>query len=103
MNAQTEFLEFVEGLPLRCAVVWFGSTFEKSTQYVLPENFTEEEYKTFLSSINFEYDNGYGSQELFGTIWFKDGSWAERAEYDGSEWWEHLTVPEVPDFLQRNA
>lgn len=44
-----------------------------------------------LASIN--YDNGYGGQELFGTIVFKDGTWLERGEYDGSEWWEHRKLP----------
>ena len=42
-----------------------------------------------LATLDFEYDNGYGSQELFGEIIFKDGSWLERGEYDGSEWWSY--------------
>lgn len=43
-----------------------------------------------------DYDDGYGGQELFGTIWLKDGSWYERAEYDGSEWWVHRVCPPLP-------
>lgn len=41
-----------------------------------------------------EYDNGYGSPEVpedlvvVGVDW-----WLERAEYDGSEWWEYKTLP----------
>ena len=42
-----------------------------------------------LSRLDFEYDDGYGAQELFGCIWYIDGTWSERGEYDGSEWWEH--------------
>ena len=36
-----------------------------------------------------EYDNDFGTQKLFGLILMKDNSWFERAEYDGSEWWEY--------------
>lgn len=39
--------------------------------------------------MGFDYDNGYGGEELFGVVCFKDGSWLERMEYDGSEWWEY--------------
>lgn len=51
----------------------------------------ELKFLEILASIN--YDNGYGCQELFGTIAFKDNTWLERAEYDGSEWWEHCKLP----------
>ena len=47
-----------------------------------------------LSQMNFSYDNGWGGQELFGYIWYEDGSWSERGEYDGSEWWEHKVRPD---------
>ena len=45
--------------------------------------------------MNFEYDNGFGGQELYGTIWLKDGTWCTRGEYDGSEWWEHHERPDI--------
>lgn len=55
---------------------------------------TERDELTFLNSLaSINYDNGYGGQELFGTIVFKDGTWLERGEYDGSEWWEHRKLP----------
>lgn len=45
----------------------------------------------FLEVSDFEYDSGYGApqipQDLI--IYFKDNTYAERAEYDGSEWWEY--------------
>jgi hypothetical protein len=53
----------------------------------------------FLSKIDFFYHSGYGGQELFGNIWFKDGTWASRGEYDGSEWWEHHQCPDIPESL----
>lgn len=53
-----------------------------------------------LSSLDFEYDEGYGSQHLYGTILFKDSTWLSRWEYDGSEGWEYNKPPTVDDILQ---
>ena len=41
------------------------------------------------------YDATYGTQEILPSlrIVFKDGSWLERQEYDGAEWWEKRTPP----------
>jgi hypothetical protein len=58
--------------------------------------FTEAEYKAFLDAIDFRYDADYGTQYVFGTVWFSDGSWATRAEYDGCEWWEDRCQPAMP-------
>jgi len=44
-----------------------------------------------------EYDSGYGAQELYGAIVFKDGSWLERTEYDGSESWKYKRTPTVKE------
>lgn len=41
-----------------------------------------------------EFDPGWGVQELHGYIWYNDGTWSSRAEYDGSEWWEHNVCPD---------
>jgi len=56
-----------------------------------------------LPLLNFDYDNGYGSQELFGNIWYTDGTWSEREEYDGSECWSHKQCPEIPDIQSRKG
>ena len=55
------------------------------------ENFLEVAKKT-------NYDNGYGGQEVATDliIKMKDGSWFERGEYDGSEWWAYKKSPEIP-------
>jgi hypothetical protein len=50
----------------------------------------------FLSAIDVEYYNGYGTQELFGTIWYTDGTYSERSEYDGSECWSYRIPPALP-------
>ena len=46
-----------------------------------------------LPQLDFEYDGGFGGQFLFGYIWYTDGTWSERGEYDGSEWWKHKERP----------
>ena len=55
---------------------------------------------TNFMSIAFDtnYDNGYGSQEVASNlvVVMKDGSWFDRNEYDGSEWWEFHRCPSRP-------
>jgi len=49
---------------------------------------------------DYNYDNGYGSVKVPEdlTVVFSDGSWLERAEYDGAEWWEFKHTPALnPD------
>lgn len=47
-----------------------------------------------------DYYSGYGMQIIYGYVWFKDGTWLERGEYDGSEWWEYKATPEIPEMLR---
>lgn len=53
---------------------------------------------TSLDELNFDYDAGYGVQELYGIVYCKDSKnspvWLTREEYDGSEWWKVNTIPE---------
>lgn len=48
----------------------------------------------FAEIANFEYDSGYGGQEIakdlvvVGSNW-----WLDRGEYDGSEWWNFNSKP----------
>jgi len=69
----------------------------------LKVGFTKGEYEFFIKKLDVEYDDGYGSQELNGTIWLKDGTWMDRGEYDGSEWWNYQVCPEVPKELIKNG
>ena len=105
-NCKKEFLEETKGLEILCADIEYGDDYwdESSKKHAtLQVGFSDNELALFLSAINFEYDAGYGGQEVFGTIWYKDGTWSERGEYDGSEWWEHKTRPEIPDELCKGA
>lgn len=67
----------------------------------LKENWTNDEWLRFLDGLQFNYDDGFGSQHLFSVVWFKDGSWLEREEYDGSEGWVLKRTPDIPQILQR--
>ena len=72
-------------------------------KFVLKIGYTPAAYEDFLKSLNFDYDSGYGGQELFGTIWYADGTWSSRGEYDGSEWWEYNKCPDIPQDLKEGA
>lgn len=67
----------------------------------LKENWSNDEWLAFLEGLRFNYDDGFGSQHLFGAVWFKDGSWLERYEYNGSEGWVLKRIPDIPQDLQR--
>lgn len=97
MNAKIEFLEHVKGKEILCAQFASGCNYREG---FLKTGFSDDVYKIFLSVLDFEYDNGYGGQELYGTIWYEDGTWSSRDEYDGSEWWEHNECPEIPETLK---
>jgi hypothetical protein len=101
-NAKEEFLGMVRSKVVTCASIFYKDCWEHDSpgsQHTLPVTYTEEQYNAFVESLDFEYDAGYGGQELFGTVWFKDGTWADRGEYDGSEWWQHHVCPTIPDRL----
>ena len=92
MNALQELKEAIQYYKL-------GEIYEASIrfdciigEYRLGERHTQEDLDSFMSFLDREYDEGYGLQELFGFVAFRDGSILKRGEYDGSEWWE-IHVP----------
>lgn len=101
-NAKEELLAIIttKQLKIKCAQLCFGDPNYKEVNYInLKINYTEKEYQTFLHKIDIEYNSGFGGQELFGIVWLTDDTWLERAEYDGSEWWSHKKLPEIPKKL----
>lgn len=101
-NAKEEFKRHIEGSP-RVVAVEIGRehySSENCFEVLLKTNHSEDDYLKFLDTLNFSYDSGYGGQELYGTIWYEDGSWSERGEYDSSEWWEYKKTPVIPNKLQ---
>lgn len=108
MNAKQEFLQHIQRFDqsgVLCAHIKFGGDWstpeDQREYYILTTGYTQEEWQQFLSDIDKNYNSGYGSQNLFGTIWYNDGTWSNRGEYDGSEWWEYNQVPSIPEHLNR--
>lgn len=101
-NAREEMLWLLKGKEIKCAKVTTGIGWYEEDRHrtiVLKVGYNEEDYAKFLNDLDFEYDNGFGGQELHGTVWFKDNTWAGRGEYDGSEWWELYSLPDIPKEL----
>lgn len=104
MNAKTEFLQEVGTKEVLCAHLYFdfiSYELEKEINhhFYLKKGYTEADYQAFLNSIDESYDEGFGGQELFGYIWYTDGTWSERYEYDGAEKWDYKSCPKIPNEL----
>lgn len=104
MNAKEELIEILKDKArVKCAIIKHGSMWgrdENKSTFTLKCNYSGGEYEEFLSKLDFLYDSGYGGQELDGTVWLEDNTWLERGEYDGSEWWNHKVLPEIPEDLK---
>lgn len=97
MNAKEELQVFLrDKAPIKCAII-HNEDDELKIKLLL--NYNNEDLISFYKSLDFDYDNSYGCQYLEGTIWLRDGTWISRGEYDGSEWWEHNVLPEIPNDL----
>ena len=100
-NAREEFIEHIGNREVLCARIATGEyEWQEFKTFLLKKNYTGLDYLNFLSQINYIYDSGFGDQELFGTIWYKDGTWSIRRVYNGSEWWGHVSKPEIPKELE---
>ncbi len=58
-----------------------------------------------IDELDIDYDDGYGSQHLYGLVLFDDGTWLSRYEYDGNESWEHndpISKEYVDDFFGKD-
>lgn len=90
-NAKQELLKAIENNSVVCAEIYFNNS-EKISLSSL-ESQSKNYWDKFLSSLNKKYDAGWGHQYLYGWVILSDGSWLEREEYDGSEWWEKRIKP----------
>ena len=107
-NAKQEFLNHIThtGNKVLCASIQKGDDYGDDDEitertFTLTTGYTQDDWNEFLSKLDFMYDSGYGGQELFGTIWYVDGTWSDRGEYDGSEWYQHHKCPEIPPNVRR--
>ena len=99
INAKEELLETLMFKKPLCAWIEYGEKFEITKTIILKKGYTQEDWNIFLTQLDFVYDNGYGTQELFGTIWMSNEVWIKRHEYDGFEYWEWQAIPEIPEEL----
>ena len=97
MNAKEEFLKHIGNKQVLCVQI---SDYDDTRSINLKVGYSAFDFDKFLDQLDYEYDNGFGGQELYGVIWYKDGTWSERGEYDGSEWWEYKSCPVIPDYLK---
>jgi hypothetical protein len=86
-NAKEELLKHIGERDVEVVSIIFGCPYDDVRKQI------KGNLAAVLPMLDFEYDNGFGSQYLRGYIWYADGTWSERAEYDGSEWWEHKIRP----------
>ena len=105
MNAKEEFMDHVGCRVVLCAYITYSeeSLFLKMVEdysAILPIGYSDEQFESFLNLLDFEYDNGFGVQEVYGNIWYANGCWSDRSEYDGSECWKYISKPEIPYFLK---
>ncbi len=96
-NALIDLLDMCNQDEIICAEILVEGGCEEKPFTSLPVNHTPVQLSAFLSIMDFDYDAGFGRQELFGTVILTDYRWLERHEYDGSEWWElkEYTIPEI--------
>ena len=87
MNAKEELIRHTVGLP---PILHIRINVESTGVFI------EGPPTEVMSKLDFDYNSGYGKQDLFGIIWHEGGTWSERTEYDGMEWWEHKKCPDIP-------
>lgn len=71
---------------------------EADVLWVGQEHGAHMSWDEFKRRANFEYDSGFGGQEILSDLVVvgKDW-WLERYEYDGSEWWGFKSHPVKPE------
>lgn len=108
INAKEEFIFHVKNKTVISAIitdykVQFRVNIKSKTKnIILRHNFVKEDWNSFTSALDFEYDNSDRKyQQVFGYIWYDDESWSERDTYAGysDEWWAHKSKPTMINIL----
>lgn len=100
INAKDEFLNAVGINTVLCAdILYVHDNVDVTIQ--LKCSYSFEDWNTFIEKLNFEYDDTCYGQRVWGTIWFTDGSWAEREEngYSGTIDGYLYGYPNIPESL----
>lgn len=96
MTAIEELIEHAAGRKIKCATITRGDSTDNVDTFNLKVGGDTE---AFMNSLNFDYNSSFRYEEIFGTVWWYDGSWSSRDECCGCMQWEHHYVPEIPDNL----
>jgi len=94
-NAKVEFLSTISSYKLIASEINYRDIDGIEHDIKLKPLFNKNEYDIFLESLNHEYDDGFGGQNLYGVIFCEDAVWMQRGEYDGSEWWDTYQYPDM--------
>ena len=102
IDARKELEEKINGKTIKCALIGVDLDYHGLHEWEikLKVSHSELHLNEFLHDLEFGYNNSYVIKYLYGIVWFTDDSWLERGEYDGSEWWEMKTLPNIPKELQ---
>lgn len=103
VKAAYELQEHVQGKPpIKAAYIAYGAEWGDIgvTEITLRVGYSEEDYVSFLNALNFEIFDGYGNQCGKCIIWYVDGTWSDRGEYDGVDWWKYNKCPSVYEELR---
>lgn len=97
MNARKELEDIISstGIDVDCAALEINVLYQAPRAILLMQGYSMQDLSDFMNRLDFEYDNGYGDQLLYGTVWCRDGTWLYRHEYDGSECWIHAVCPKI--------
>lgn len=97
INAKQELLNII--VPENLTILKIEITYNHADYDISCDNYnTIIKGITTLDDLDFDYNAGFGTQELFGVVYCKDSNnhpvWLTRGEYDGREWWEINTIPD---------
>jgi hypothetical protein len=90
MNVKKELLEHIDKRKVKYISITYHS--DINNDIIISGKLN----KNLLDKLDFDYGGWGQGQRLDGYIWYTDGSWSERYEYDGSEWWVYKCCPEIP-------
>ena len=95
INAKKELLEELGDRKILAADLCFWID-ELEDEKIIYDS-RKDSLEDFLSSLDHEYEESYGTQYLSGKVFLDDKSLLERAEYDGAEWWRQVRLPNTID------
>ena len=94
VDAKSELLKAVGKMPksvkIKCAFV---------NEYDLPIGYNAWELSNFFDNLNIYYNPA--ETEIFGVVWFENGSFIERIIEKNCQYWKLNAVPIIPPRLKQ--